>query len=131
MPMKKVSASTQAGEHTYLNFHIACLKRGLLIAKPVVDYGYDMIVHNLTTNDMWRVQIKKAGKKVVRDRTYWVGATHRPRGTRYPPGLIQRFAFEKPDGNGFWILDGKRFDGKAGRGLTDKDWERWDLFDLK
>ena len=31
----------------------------------------------------------------------------------------------------FWILDGKRFDGKAGRGLTDKDWERWDLFDLK
>ena len=67
MAMKKVSASTQAGEHTYLNFHIACLKRGLLIAKPVVDYGYDMIVHNLTTNDMWRVQVKKAGKKVVRD----------------------------------------------------------------
>ncbi len=124
----RLSISNQKGEQASLNFHIACLMRGLLIAKPIVDCGYDMIVHNATINDMWRVQVKRAGR--IRDK-YWVGSTHRKRGTRYPPGLIERFVFEKPDGSGFWIIDGKRLDGKAGCGLTDKDWGKWELFGLK
>lgn len=131
--MKRLSRSTRIGEEASTRFHIACLTRGFLISKPVLDYGYDIVVHNVETNDMWRVQVKMAAKKTVRLKaghasTYWTGATHRKRGTRYPPGFVQRFAFAKRDGSGFWIIDGKRFDNKSGLGLTDKDWERWDLF---
>jgi hypothetical protein len=126
--------STQLGEHASLSFHVECLKRKLLIARPLWDCGYDVIVHNPDTHGMWRVQIKKAqGKKAQRPQggTYWVGSTHRKRGTRYAPGLIDCFAFEKPDGTGFWLVEGKRLDGRAGCGLTLKDWDRWDLFHVK
>lgn len=124
----RISHSTRQGEQASLNFHIACLKRGLLIARPVLECGYDMIVHNPITNDMWRVQVKKAQRDRVK---YWVGSTHRRRGTRYSPELIHRFAFEKPDESGFWILDGKRLEGRTGRGLKDQDWEKWELFGLR
>ena len=125
---KHLSPSTRAGEHASLKFHIACLQRGLLLARPVIDCWYDMIVHNSGTNQMWRVQVKRAGR--IRS-GYWVGSTHRRRGTRYPSGFIQRFVFEKPDGSGFWIIEGKRLDGRTGCGLKDKDWEKWELFDVE
>ncbi len=124
-----VSRYTTLGEQASLNFHVACVSRGLLLARPLWDCGYDVIVHNPTTHAMWRVQVKKA--QPLQGGKYWVGSTHRQRGKRYAVGVVQRFVFERPDGTGFWILDGSRLDGAAGRGLTDKDWEKWDLFDVQ
>lgn len=126
---KNVSTSSKAGENISLMFHVACLNRGVLLAKPVFDYGYDVIVHNLKTDEMWRVQVKTAGR--LKGGKYWVGSTHRPRGTRYPPGFIQRFVFGRPDRTGFWIIDGRRLEERAGRGMRAEDWERWELFGVE
>ena len=125
----RISKSTERGEHTSLNFHIACTRNRLLIARPAIDCGYDVIVHNPITNGMWRVQVKTA--QPLKGGRYWVGSTHRRRGERYSPGLIQRFVFASPDREGFWIIDGERFEGRTGRGLTDKYWNKWDLFDVQ
>lgn len=98
-----------------------------MIATPLPHAGYDLVVHNPETNDMWRVQVKLAGR--LRNK-YWVGSTHRKRGARDARELVQRFVFAKPDGSGFWIVDGKTLEGKAGMGLNEQDhyWERWQLF---
>lgn len=124
----KISHSTKRGEQAILNFIGACYKRGLLIARPVLfDPGYDLIIHNPHTNGMWRVQVKTA----YRDRDgFYLASLHRPRGC-YPTGMIHRFIFEKPDESGFGILDGARLDQATGLRLKDRDWERWELFDLR
>jgi hypothetical protein len=69
--------STEKGEMASVAFISAALRRGLLIAKPVADLGYDVIVHNRTTNDMWRVQVKCAG--ALKNGRYFVGSSHRKR----------------------------------------------------
>lgn len=139
----KLRETTVKGERAVFAFVAACLQRGLLVSRPVhsFDVGYDVIVHNLSSNGMWRVQIKTAYP--IRDGTYWLGSLHKykkrhPERYRYAPGLINCFVFAKPakDGgsfSGFWIVDGKRLEqGKgAGLGLKDDAWERWELFHLE
>lgn len=124
------SVSSEMGDRVLYNFISACLARSLLIATPLPHAGYDLIVHNPTSDEMWRVQVKRASP--LRGE-HWVGSTHRKRETRYRPGLVHRFVFEKPYGDGFWIVDGRRLEGKAGLGLKhqDKFWERWELFGLE
>jgi hypothetical protein len=126
-PMR-LSAATEAGERAVLAFYVACLTKRLLVSRPLIDVGYDLVVHNPATNGMWRVQVKCAS--VLRASKYWFGSTHRKKGTRYLPALVDRFVFEKSEGRGFWIVEGAYFEGHAGRGLTAQHWERWDLFDF-
>lgn len=119
--------SSHEGDKALYNFICACLARRLLVATPLPHARYDLIVHNRYTNEMWRVQVKKAS----RNKSAWFGPTHRKKGVRYPPGLVGRFVFEKPVTGGFWILDGSRLDNSAGRTLYKPDWENWVLFGLR
>ena len=124
----RVSRSSVRGEQAVLNFISAAYKRGLLITKPVtVDVGYDLIIHNPRTQEMWRVQVKTAYREKGGS---YLASLHRKRG-RYTPGLVHRFAFERPDQSGFWILDAKEVEHGSGGRPKDRYWERWDLFGVK
>lgn len=128
--MARSISTSEAGDRALYSFISACLARRLLIATPLPHVGYDVIVHNPASDEMWRVQVKRASPLKGK---YWVGATHRRRRSRYRPGLIERFVFERPDGGGFWIVDGRRLEGKSGLGLNDQDqyWQKWELFGVK
>lgn len=69
------SIQSEAGDHAMFNFMSACVIRGLLLSTPLRQVGYDLVVHNPATDEMWRVQVKRASP--LSGRKYWVGSTHR------------------------------------------------------
>jgi hypothetical protein len=90
------SITTRIGSIAVLAFVAECYRRDLLVSLPTYDVGYDLIVHNTRSNEMWRVQIKTASQNT---RGRWIGSlrmdSKRPR--RYEDkNLVQRFVFARP-----------------------------------
>lgn len=122
-----MASSSERGSWAVLNFVRACEKRGLWTASPAGHLPYDVIVHNPTTHEMWRVQVKT--EKPINGRYY--GRTHRAPGERYSPGMVSVFAFERADGAGFWMVEGTALETRSSVPLTEALWENWKLFGVR